>query len=188
MVEYNRALGKMICDKYLQDKLILHQHSYHCGELCYELASKIIARNPEFRNELDPELAGFLGYTHNIGSIITREKHELHTKYLLTKKEGIPDSIAEKTRHGQLVEDYDDLNYHPVGLDGILLTYVDIIVRPESPTNEIIPMKERIQEMAQFMEQRISVFTDYTDKMIECFEKATSRYLRYEALIHALLK
>jgi hypothetical protein len=187
MVQYNRSLGKTICDRYLSENPQLLAHSYKCGELCYELAMKILAKNPEFEKELDPETMGFLGYTHNIGTLVSRDKHELHTMYLLTTKEGVPENIAIKTRHGQLVEDYDDPKYYPIGLEGILLTYVDVSVRPHHPDGEILPMKDRVNEMLKLMQTRESVFVKYTDEMVAKFKKAIPRYLRYERIIQSLL-
>lgn len=185
--KYDRAFGKIICDKYLKiEKNLpdLWKHSYQVAELCFDLASIIIAKNGEFKKELNPEFLGFLGFVHNIGIFIKREQHELHTIYLLTKKEGIPDDIAIMTRHGQLVEDYkgDGEDYLPIGLIGIILTYADISAR-EGP---ILPIQERTKEMIQQMQKKIGLFKEYTPEMIERFKTAIPRYQRYETIINSL--
>lgn len=185
MVNYDRILGKAICDKYLAEMPLLLHHSQKCGELCYELAKKIIDLNPELRSELDPELMGFLGFTHNIGTIVSRDRHEFHTMYILTKKEGIPENIAIQTRHGQLVEDYQDPHYYPRGIDGILLTYVDLCVRPEG---NVLPLSARLQEMETLMMKRESVFRNYTEEMVQRFKAAVPRYQRYDRIIQSLLQ
>jgi hypothetical protein len=185
--KFDRAFGKIICDKYLKiekDLPDLWKHSYQVAELCYNLASAIIAKNGEFKKELNPEFLSFLGYVHNIGIFIKRERHELHTIYLLTKKEGIPDEIALMTRHGQLAEDYagDGEDYLPIGLTGIILTYADISAR-EGP---IITIQDRTQEMIRQMEQKQGLFKDYSSDMIQRFKAAIPRYQRYEAIINCL--
>ncbi len=177
--------GRKICKKYLSERPKLMEHSIKVAKLCKKLAQEIIIKNPEFENVLEPEILGFLGYVHNIGTFIRRNRHELHTIYLLTNKENIPEKVAVRTRHGQLVEDYEEKkeDYYPIGLEGIILTYADIIVRED---DELLPMEKRLDEMEDLMKKKKSVFGDYNSKMIENFRKAKKRYLRYEKIIHVL--
>lgn len=185
--KYDRTFGKNICDKYLKNEKNLPDlwnHSNQVADLCYNLASTIIAKNGEFKKELNPEFLGFLGYVHNIGIFIKRERHELHTIYLLTKKEEIPDEIAVMTRHGQLVEDYkgDGEDYLPIGLTGIILTYADISARD----GQVLSIQERTNEMIQQMQKKVGLFKDYTPDMIERFKTAIPRYQRYETILNCL--
>ena len=131
------------------------EHSYKTGEAAYELAKEIIAKNPEFEFIIDPEIVGFIGYVHNIGYKISQDIHELHTIYLLENKEHIPPEIAIKTRHGQLVEQHGkDEEYFPVGIEGIILTYIDISLRD----GETVTMDERATEIEEHIQSQ-----DYSD-------------------------
>jgi hypothetical protein len=126
---------------------------------------------------------GFIGYVHNIGYKINREIHELHTIYLLENKEHIPPEIAIKTRHGQLVEQYGkEEEYYPVGLEGIILTYLDIALRD----GDRIPLEERATEIEEYIQNG-----DYAENvkqdLLMYFRKALPRYQRYEKIITTLI-
>lgn len=191
MVTYNRELGRHLAEKYLKGLEIklfaspfpILEHAQKVGELCYDYAKKIIAKNPEFNVILDPELVGFLGHVANIGYRIRKEAHELHTIYLLENKEKIPHDIAIKASHGQLVETLgNNEEYYPVGIEGILLTYIDIAVR----NGPIIAMDERAKEIeSQIKGQSIS--EENKKEALANFAKALNRYKRYEKIIKSLL-
>jgi fatty-acyl-CoA synthase len=195
-IQYNRKYGKELVDKYLKNSdldllasdLKLLDHSYKAGELCYELALQIQTKNPEFARIIDPECVGFLGYVHNIGYSIQNESHELHTVYLLTKKENVPEWIALKTKHGYLVEKYADKvdrewkDYYPVGLEGILLTYIDFSLRK----GDIIPVKDRATEILNYI-QKTNKDPKAIANISENLQKALPRYQYYETLINNLL-
>jgi hypothetical protein len=63
---YNRQRGAMIRDKYLANDHLRRIHSQKVSDLCYKIATKLLAINPEF-TFINPELAGFLGNVHDIG-------------------------------------------------------------------------------------------------------------------------
>jgi len=192
MVTYNRELGRHLAEKYLKGLEIklfaspypILEHAQKVGELCYDYAKKIIAKNPEFGVIMDPELVGFLGYVANIGYRIRKEAHELHTIYLLENKEKIPHDVAIKASHGQLVETLgNNEEYYPVGIEGILLTYIDISVR----TGPIVGIDQRAKEIeTQIKSQTIS--EEAKKEALLNFAKALIRYKRYEKIIKALME
>ncbi len=189
--KYNREFGKELVEKYLKDcnqkllasDLSLVEHAELCANRCYQLAIRIIEKNPEFKDALDPELLGFLGYVHNIGYAIQADKHELHTVYILVNKEGFPQSIAEQTKHGHLVEKHPESHeYYPLGLEGIILTYVDIMVSK----NPNISLDERVKEVNDYV-SKSSLSEEKKEDFLRNFNAAVPRYRRYESIIKGLL-
>ena len=133
-MEYNRESGIILMDKYLsredlKDKLL---HSRSMGIFAHRVAMKIKNNSPEIN--INPELASFIAYTHDIGSFISHVMHELHTIDLLVKNEGIPEDIAWKTMHGTFPERYENepekaSKYLPKGIEGMILTFADMSIR-----------------------------------------------------------
>ena len=160
---------------------VLSEVFYEDAIKCYNKAIEI---NPEFKEALDPELLGFLGYVHNIGYAIQADKHELHTVYILVNKEGIPQAIAERTKHGHLVEKHPESQqeYYPLGLEGIILTYVDIMVSKEPN----ISFEARVSEIKSYV-KTIELIDDKKEEFLRNFLAAVPRYKRYESIINALI-
>ena len=90
--------------------------------------------------------------------------------------------IAIKTKHGHLVEKYGDHEeYYPVGLEGMILTLIDIAAR----NGELIPIDEREKQIEKYLNE--SDFPEEQKKtFLENFKKAVPRYKKYEQILRIL--
>jgi hypothetical protein len=91
--------------------------------------------------------------------------------------------VAERTKHGHLVEKYSESSdYYPVGVEGMILTYVDILVN----NNGNHSVESRISEIENYINR--SSFTDSEkSSFLENFKKAIPRYTRYEKIIKSMM-
>ncbi len=184
---YDREFGRLLTEKYLkQDKRkIKLQHSIDVGEFSFKIASRIKERNLEL--DINPEFVGFLGYVHDIGYCVSPVRHELRTIDFLTEKESIPYSIARKTIHGQLAEEFGEKEgnieqYLPIGLEGIILTYTDMIIRTGDPMS----IEKRTEGVIDRCKRSAEASDDFKKRLIENISKALPRFKRYEQIVLAL--
>ena len=186
-MEYNRNRGRLMMRKYLskdgfQRKL---EHSEGVGEFAFKVSQRIKQRNPDFT--FDPEFVGFLGYVHDIGYVVGPEKHELHTINILRCREQIPFEIARMAMHGQLVEQYGEKEgnpekYLPIGLEGVILTYVDMSIK----TREPITVRARAKAIIKGLQGVTSIPDSLKQDIIEGMRKALPRFIQYERMVLAL--
>lgn len=178
---YDRRSGMAIAVKYLSDPRFKRKllHSFGVGEFAYRVAYKILKNHPSLTHP-DAELAGFLGYVHDIGVARRFLRHEIPGIELLTE-EGIEPDIARRIMHGQVEEQYGngDGRYLPVGIEGMILTYSDMSVDTGNP----ITIEERIAAI----KQRVALIRDADDEwkrqVVLNLDKAYPRYKAYERII-----
>lgn len=184
-MEYNRENGIKLMEKYLSRENLWEKlkHSKAMGEFAFKVAMRIKNNSPE--TEIDPELASFVAYTHDIGSFIDHRKHELHTIDLLVK-EGVPENIAWKTMHGTFPETYEEDHvkaekYLPRGIEGMILSFSDMSIRfgePMSIDERAMEIITRMKTLPIEESRRVRIESD--------IKKAMPRFKRYEKVIYAL--
>lgn len=181
---YDRLSGRAIAVKYLSELRFKNKllHSFGVGEFACKVTFRIIKTYPSLTH-LNPELAGFLGYVHDIGVARQPLQHEIPSIEMLIS-EGVEHSVAKMAMHGQVEEQYGngDGKYLPVGIEGMILTYSDMTVhiqKPMSIEERIVDIKERVS--------RIKGVPDEKKKdILVNIDKAYPRYKRYEKIIFLL--
>ena len=187
-MKYNCKLGSDIMKKYLgtDDLQKRLEHSEGVAEFAFKVAQQIKGNNPELTS-FEPEFVGFLGYVHDIGYSVEAEKHETHTVDLLNEREGIYAKRARMAMHGQLVEQFGEIEgnveqYMPHGIEGMILTYADMSVRTGGP----IALKDRAEEIVE----RVKGIPGMPDQLKLDIEtnlyKALPRFEKYERIVLAL--
>ncbi|MFA5888257.1 MAG: hypothetical protein WC852_06115 [Candidatus Nanoarchaeia archaeon] len=180
-MRYDRVLGKALAVRHLSEirfeKKLLH--SFNVGEFAYKVASRIL-QNHTSLTHLDAELAGFLGYVHDIGVSRTPLCHEIPSIEILIE-DGVEPSIAKMAMHGQMEEQYGngDGRYLPVGIEGMILTYSDMTVHIENPMS----IEDRIVDIKQRVSNVKKIPDDKKKEIIENIDKAYPRYKAYERII-----
>lgn len=184
-MEYNRESGIRLMEKYLsrEDLWEKLRHSRAMGDFAYRVADKIKLNSPEV--DVNPELAAFVAYVHDIGSFVNHKMHELHTLDLL-KKEEVPEDIAWKTMHGVFPERYENepekaALYLPRGIEGIILSFADMSIRFEVPMS----IEERTNEIITRM-KTLPIEESRRARIEKEIIKAMPRFKRYEKIIYAL--
>lgn len=188
-MECNRESGKKLAVKYLSgfssEYMIMKlQHAFDVGEFAYKVAARIKQRHHACH--LDAELAGFLGYVHDIGRSRNNHLHELHTIDMLVE-EGVDKDIARRAMHSQLVEQYGEKEgnvqkYFPVGIEGMILTYADMVVKTGSP----ISIEERVADIVEKTRNNTEMGPEMREDIIESTSRAVPRFKRYERIIFLL--
>lgn len=178
---YDRQSGKNIAVRHLSEirferKLL---HSFGVGEFAYKVASRILQNHPSLTH-LNPELAGFLGYVHDIGVSRTPLNHEIPSIEMLAG-DGVEPSIARMAMHGQVEEQYGngDGRYLPVGIEGMILTYSDMTIHIEKPMS----IEERIVDIKKRVSRIKDVAIEKKKEILENIDKAYPRYKSYERII-----
>jgi len=182
---YDNKFGKELAQKYLGKKEFETrlEHTRGVAEFAYLVAQKIKNNNPELIN-FNPELVGFLGWTHDLGYSVDAGKHEVHSIDILINKEGIPKNIAQKVMHGQLAEQFgtkeDNIEqYLPQGIEGMILTYADMSVRTGSP----ISLKERAAEIIERINKIPTMSDTLKQEIANNLNNALPRFEKYESTI-----
>lgn len=183
-MQYNAQTGKEIMQKYLGNDPKFEtrlKHSEGVGDFMGKVARRIAKKNPELN--LDVDLCDFLGYVHDIGYIVDEGLHQLYSIDLLIK-EGVEESVAKKTMHGALFEDFEGKDdcaskYLPQGIEGVMLTYADMSVRFGEP----MPIKERAAEMFNRIASDKTMPQDVKERIKLSITKAMPRFERYEWVI-----
>ncbi|HII15438.1 MAG TPA: HD domain-containing protein [Nanoarchaeota archaeon] len=186
---YNREAGKKLAVKHLSGfsseyMMMKLQHSFDVGEFAYKVAARIKKMHPACH--VDAELAGFLGYVHDIGRARNNHLHELHTIDMLVE-EGIDRDIARMAMHSQLLEQYgekegDVQKYLPVGIEGMILTYADMVVKTGSP----ISIDERVADVAERTRKSRQMNPELIREILESLPRAVRRFKRYERIVFLL--
>lgn len=186
-MDANPENGKLLIEKYLgqtPQSAKRREHSLLVGNFSAKVAQRIKKINPELN--LDVNLCEFLGYCHDLGYFIDPDRHELHTIDIL-KQEGVSVIIAQKTMHGQLLEQFGEkenkvLEYTPVDLEGIILTYCDMSIHIGIP----ITIDERAQEIIERVRAIPSMPENLKNDIVVNLQKALPRFKRYEKIVLAL--
>ena len=167
--------------KYLSDLRFRRKllHSFGVGELAYRVAYKIL-KNHTSLTHLNAELAGFLGYAHDIGVSRSFLQHEIPGIEIL-KEEGVEPDIARRIMHGQVEEQYGngDGRYLPVGIEGMILTYSDMTIHIDKPISieeRIVDIKQRVSRLKDADEAR-------KNDILVNIDKAYPRYKMYERIV-----
>lgn len=178
---YDRRAGMAIAVKYLSDLRFKRKllHSFGVGEFAYRVAYKIRQNHPSLTHP-DAELAGFLGYVHDIGVSRQPLQHEIPSIEMLIS-EGVEPSVAKMAMHGQVEEQYGngDGRYLPVGIEGMILTYSDMTIhidKPMSIEERIVDIKERVSRIKGVPDEK-------KEDILVNIDKAYPRYKAYERII-----
>jgi len=178
---YDRESGMALAVKYLSESRFNNKllHSFGVGEFAYRVASRILQKHASLTH-LDAELAGFLGYVHDIGVSRTPLSHEIPSIEILIE-DGVEPSIAKMAMHGQVEEQYGngDGRYLPVGIEGMILTYSDMTIHIQSPMS----IEERIVDIKKRVSNIKDITPEKKNEILENIDKAYPRYKAYERII-----
>lgn len=176
-MNYNKKTGLEILKKYFGDNPRKMAHSLNVGNLSFIVADMMHTRHPEL--EVDPDLACFLGYVHDVGQRLSLFKHELRTIELLIK-EGVSLKVAFSSMHGQTLEQfgYDPYSnlYTPVGYEGKIITVADMIV---DPCDGLIAMEIRAERIKKIVRSNLDISPDLQRGYCTGMDAALPRYQRY---------
>jgi HD superfamily phosphodiesterase len=161
-------------------------HSLGVGDLAYDISLGISEVFPELG--LNPDFCRFLGYVHDIGYIESPEDHEILSMGVLVDKYDIDEGLVRYVMHGHLAEKYalpdGSLNpdYLPKGLEGIILTYSDLLT--DADGKHLANISCRIEAIKPVM-AKLTQETGFNHS--EVFNQACKRFLKYESLILSIL-
>ena len=194
---YNRQLGKAIAEEYFSSLLFdpLLINAAEIGQLGYELALLVQEHSPELG--IKPEFVGFLGYVRDIGYIVkdtsekhlVRHKHEIRSMNYLVEQEEISRNAARYVMHGVLPELFAGKErylemYLPLGIEGIILTYLDLCCEK----GKITPIKKRIEEMTAPAKEGKTKLSQQELEYLSALASALPRFQHYEKILLTLTK
>jgi predicted hydrolase (HD superfamily) len=185
-MQYNREAGMSLLKKYLANDAKKFCHSVDVGNCAFMFAEILSQKHPELG--IDKDIVGFLGYAHDIGQAKTQAKHEVITIQLLTE-EGIPRDIARKTMHGQLYEQFgheveDSAIYLPSGVEGKIITVVDMSVDPK---DGIISIEDRAKRIKAGIMNIPNMPGELKERICACMDAALPRFKEYRDDLFSLM-